>query len=86
MKRKRTKLKSRYEPCYTRLGAAIREQRKLHGMTLMQLAAKLKVSHQALANMEAGRQRIYLHHVFTIEKVLGISNYFIAAARGKNGT
>lgn len=39
-------------------------------MTQVQLAAKLGISRPYLARMETGKQRIYLHHLLKLEKVL----------------
>lgn len=72
------------EPCYIRLGKAIVEARVEVGMTQGQLAQKIGISRPSLANMELGRQRILLHHLFMIEKALGVYNVLINIARGRN--
>lgn len=72
------------EPCYVRLGKAIAEQRAILGITQTALAKKLGISRPSLVNMEAGRQRILLHHIFMIEKVFGVFNELISVARGRN--
>lgn len=70
------------EPCYVRLGKAIKQARLHIEMHQEDLANKIGVSRAALANMEAGRQRIYLHHLFAFEKVFP-ENAFVSIARGK---
>lgn len=60
------------EPCYVKIGLRIAEIRKQRGGVRQEdLAKAIKVSRATLANMEAGRQRIMLHHVLAISKVLG---------------
>jgi len=48
------------------------------------LAKKAKMSRPALANIEAGRQRIALHDIFKLEKIFGVRNMLINIARGRN--
>lgn len=69
-----------------RMGAAIAELRIELGLTQADLASEIKISRSYLANMEAGKQRIYLHHVFAMEKVFGVHNLLINKARGRNTT
>jgi transcriptional regulator with XRE-family HTH domain len=59
------------EPIYRKLGKLIAEQRSEQGMTQEVLAKKAHMSRPALANIEKGRQRIMIHQVLRIEKVLG---------------
>lgn len=85
--KKRTKLvvtRKLPEPCYVRLGKAIAEARIETGLTQGQLAKKIGVSRPYIANMENGRQRIYLHYIFALEKVFGVKNLLINKARGSN--
>lgn len=66
--RKHTKPPSRVEPIYAALGKKIRCVRERHGLTQGALAESLTppLSRAALANMEAGRQRIMLHVLLDI--------------------
>jgi len=72
------------EQCYKRLGKAIKESRLEIGMRQEDLAKKAKMSRPALANIEAGRQRIALHDIFKLEKIFGVRNMLINIARGRN--
>jgi len=58
------------EPIYVKLSKLIVLRRKELGMTQFQLAKKIKVSRSYLANIELGRQRIYLHHLLKLEQAL----------------
>lgn len=58
------------EPIYVKLSKMIVTRRITLGMTQVQLAAKLGISRPYLARMETGKQRIYLHHLLKLEKVL----------------
>lgn len=87
--RKRVKLKVQrwvIEPIYQRLGKAIAAERKHQEMRQEDLAKKIGISRAALANIEAGRQRILLHHVVAIEKAFGCYNSLINQARERNTT
>ncbi len=87
--KKRVKLKVQrwvVEPLYKRLGGLIAAERSYRGMRQEDLAKKIGISRAALANMEAGRQRILLHHVFAVEKAFGVYNDLINQARGNNTT
>lgn len=59
------------EPIYGKLGKLIAKRREELGMSKTELAKKIKVSRPSVFNMEAGRQRIYFHDLYVIEKVLG---------------
>lgn len=76
-------MKTKIEPCYRRLGAAIREARLEAGITQGQLAKKMKISRPALANIEAQRQRVMLHEIFKFEEFFRVRNLFINKARGR---
>lgn len=72
------------EMCYKRLGKAIRETRLELDMRQEDLAKQAKMSRPALANIEAGRQRIALHDIFKLEEIFGVRNLLINKARGRN--
>lgn len=54
------------EPIYAEIGRRIKRQREAKNLSQAALARMLKLSRPALANIEAGRQRIYIHHLFEI--------------------
>lgn len=61
------------EPIYRLLGAKVEQVRTFLDVTQEELAKRTGLSRATIANMEVGRQRIYLHHVETISKALGTS-------------
>lgn len=58
------------ELIYAEIGRRIRRQRELKGFNQAALARRLSISRPSLANIEVGRQRIYIHHLFEIAAVL----------------
>ena len=66
-------MSKKVEPIYIKLSKLIVSRRKELGMTQAQLAKKIKVSRPYLANIEVGRQRIYLHHLLKLERALEYS-------------
>ena len=71
------------EKCYIRLGKAIAKTRVEKGIKQATLAKKLKISRPSLANIEAGRQRIHLHHILAVKRQFMWSNdYVIDIAEG----
>lgn len=71
-KRKRLKTQPR-EQTYVRFGLAVFFHRhQILGCTQAKLGAKVGKTRAAIANIEAGRQRIYLEDVFNFAKALGI--------------
>ena len=59
------------EPVYQAVGARIRMLRDVLGIEQHTLAERTGLSRASIANIEAGRQRIYMHHVETIARALG---------------
>jgi DNA-binding XRE family transcriptional regulator len=57
-------------PVYTALAEVIRNRRMEIGMTQEGTAKQLGMSRPSLANIESGRQRVYLEDVFTMARVL----------------
>lgn len=55
---------------YTNIGRRIADERAKHHVTQETLAACLKMSRTALANIEAGRQRTGLHVILAIAVIL----------------
>jgi len=67
------------EPIYHKLGKLIAERRVEVDMTHTDLAIKIHLSRSSVVNIEAGRQRISLHHLLKTEKALGYPfGYLIA--------
>jgi transcriptional regulator with XRE-family HTH domain len=62
----------RVEPVYIKIGALMARLRLGASMRQEDVAKKLKISRASLANMEAGRQRIMLHHIMAIAKVMNV--------------
>lgn len=61
------------EQIYVEIGKRIRQQRQVKGMSQRELANRLLISRASLANIEVGRQRVYLHHIYQIAQVLDMS-------------
>ncbi len=59
------------EPVYQAIGARMRMLRDVLGVEQETLAKRTGLSRPTIANMEAGRQRIYLHHIEKIAEALG---------------
>jgi transcriptional regulator with XRE-family HTH domain len=59
------------EEFYVRLGQRIREARKSSGMTQEAAAARLSLSRTSFVNIEKGRQRLAVHQLVDLAKVLG---------------
>jgi len=72
------------EPIYVKLSKLIVARREELGLTQAQLAKKTGISRAYIATMETGRQRIYLHHLLKMEKVLKsplVINFVARASR-----
>lgn len=57
---------------YGTLGQALLVRRKRLGLTQAQVAKKIGVSRESIANIEAGRQRVLLHHVYGLMRALDL--------------
>ena len=57
---------------YVALGQAVLVRRKHLGLTQAQVAKKIGVSRESVANIEAGRQRVLLHHVYGLTRALDL--------------
>lgn len=55
---------------YPLIGEAIRSRRKRLSLTQDKLAAALQISRASLANIEAGRQKVLVHHLYDIADAL----------------
>ena len=60
------------EGIYIRIGRQIRERRLELNIRQEDLANEVGVHRPSMANMEAGYQRIYLHHLLKISKALKV--------------
>ncbi len=57
---------------YRHMGAAIRKRREVVGMTQAQLADRVDLLRTSIVNVEAGRQRVPLHTLYSICAVLEV--------------
>src|SRR5947207_591521 len=55
---------------YHQIGVAVRVRRKSQSLTQHQLAAQVGVSRAALANIETGRQRVFVHQLYALAAAL----------------
>ena len=55
---------------YQQIGIVIRSRRKKLSMTQQQLAAHLGISRASLANIEVGRQKVFVHHLYALAAAL----------------
>jgi len=59
---------------YENLGKRIRGLRKDLGQTQDQLAKQVGMSRASLANIEAGRQQVLVHHLFALSRALQLES------------
>ena len=59
---------------YRNLGTRIRNLRKSLGRTQDQLARQVGISRASLANIEAGRQQVLVHHLFALASALQLDS------------
>ncbi len=59
------------EPIYKVIGGIIRQRRRRLDWSQGTLASRLGISRATLANIETGRQRILVHHLYAFGDVLG---------------
>ena len=59
---------------YREVGQAIRRYRGGAGRTQAQLAAEIDISRTSLANIEAGRQQVLVHHLYAIADALDLDS------------
>lgn len=58
---------------YIAFGARLKAAREASGITQSRLADSLGLQRSSVANIEAGRQRLYLHSIVTIATILGVA-------------
>lgn len=57
---------------YEQFGKLVRQHRERLGISQNKLADAVSLSRASIANIEAGRQQVSLHHVYRLAKALGI--------------
>lgn len=57
---------------YTALGEAVSTRRKKLGLTQTDVAQKVGLSRASVANIECGRQKVLLHHVYLLAQALNL--------------
>ncbi len=57
---------------YAQLGRLVRQHRERLGMSQGTLAEGIALSRASVANIEAGRQQVSLHHVYRLAGTLGV--------------
>jgi transcriptional regulator with XRE-family HTH domain len=57
---------------YEELGRLVRQHRERLGMSQEKLAEAIELSRASVANIETGRQRIPLHHLYRLARALKV--------------
>lgn len=65
------------ESVYAEIGQRIVHARLSRKMTQATLGLALGLSRPAIANIEAGKQRLYAHHVVALVKALDVSVFYL---------
>lgn len=60
-------------PIYAALGDLVRKHRESQEMSQVSLAKRVGLSRASVANIEKGRQRIPLHHLYRLAHALGVN-------------
>lgn len=68
---------------YQEFGRRLTQVRKSRKISQEELGEKLRLSRASIANMEAGRQRILLHHLFQLADVLSVPVNDLVGIRSK---
>lgn len=68
---------SKVEPVYAEIGQRIVHARMSRKMTQAALGKSLGLSRPAVANIEAGKQRLYAHHVIALVKALDVTVFYL---------
>lgn len=71
-KQPKRKGSNKVELVYAKLGARVKAFRRIKGMTQEDLAELLGLERASVANMETGRQRIYIHYVTALAKIFSV--------------
>jgi transcriptional regulator with XRE-family HTH domain len=59
-------------PVYVEFGKLVRGYRKRSNLTQDELAERVGLSRTSITNIEQGRQKVLLHHVFLLAESLGV--------------
>ena len=75
-----------FDHIYKNLGQRIRDLRNGQGQTQEQLAKAIGISRASLANIEAGRQKVLVHHLFELAEALDLESPsdLLLIGKGKN--
>jgi transcriptional regulator with XRE-family HTH domain len=60
------------EPIYKTIGSIVRRRRRRLELPQTTLAARLGISRATLANIETGRQRVLVHHLYGFAEALNM--------------
>jgi transcriptional regulator with XRE-family HTH domain len=60
------------QPEYRQIGEALRRLRRERDLSQESVASSCGMSRSALANIEAGQQRLAVHHLLALARVLGV--------------
>lgn len=74
------------EPIYKTIGAIIRQRRRRLELPQAELASRLGISRATLANIETGRQRVLVHHVYAFAEALDIKTSDLLPQVNKTGS
>lgn len=56
---------------YLELGRRVAARRASRRLTQLDVATALDISRASIANIEAGRQKLYVHQLYTLSRALG---------------
>ena len=77
------------EPIYKTIGGIIRQRRRRLELPQAKLARTLGISRATLANIETGRQRVLVHHIYALAQALDMKPGEllpqVATTAGSNG-
>jgi transcriptional regulator with XRE-family HTH domain len=74
------------EPIYKTIGGIIRQRRRRLELAQTKLAARLGMSRATLANIETGRQRVLVHHLYAFAEALDMKPGDLLPQMIKTGT
>jgi len=73
------------EPIYKTIGGIIRRRRRRLELAQAELARRLGISRATLANIETGRLRVLVHHVYALAEALDIKTSDLLPQMNKPG-
>lgn len=71
---------------YRTLGQLVRRHRERRSLKQETLGERVGLSRASIANIETGRQRIPLHHLFSLAAALGVEARELLPAMASDGT